>query len=345
MGASHHRGQTPFPNTHHAPRHVSIMLNSFTKSLLHSVALVLCSTIVSQAVEVQTIDFEPVDAARKRTVPVRVYISDNAKDCPVVLFSHGLGGARENGPYLGRYWAENGYCCVFMQHAGSDRDVWTKSAAGERKSKLLTAANFQNLKLRIQDVSFVIDQLEAWEQDATHKLHGKLNLKQIGLCGHSFGAVTTVACTGRQFPLGMNFKEPRIKAFFAMSPQTSDGISPDKAFGSIQAPFLAMTGTKDTSIVDSRLTPESRREVYEHMPPGDKYQLVFEDGTHRDFGEVPGGLRMVRQDSRFHPLIQKVSLQFWNAYLKDDKQAKKWLQSTEVKNENGMQVGDLWQWK
>ncbi len=263
----------------------------------------------------------------------------------MILFSHGLGGARENGPYLGRYWAENGYCCVFMQHAGSDRDVWAKSAAGERISKLMPAANFQNLKLRVQDVSYVIDQLERWDKEASHKLHGKMDLKKIGLCGHSFGAVTTVACTGRHFPLGLDLKEPRIKAFFAMSPQTSDGMSPDKAFGNVKVPFLAMTGTKDTSPVNPRLTPESRREVYEHMPAGDKYQLVFEDATHMDFGEIPGSLRVLKQDNRYHSVIQKVSLRFWDAYLKDDAQAKKWLQSDQVKSESGMQAGDVWQWK
>ncbi len=295
--------------------------------------------------EVQIFDLEPVDAKRKRTVPVRVYCDPAAKDLPIILFSHGLGGARENGPYLGRYWAENGYCCVFMQHAGSDREVWASGTISERITRLKAAASFQNLKARAEDVSFVIDQLETWNREPMHRLQGRLNLKQIGLCGHSFGAVTTVTCMGRQFPLGLNFKEPRVKAFFAMSPQTSDGMSAAKSFGQLQSPFLSMTGTKDASPINPALTPESRREVYENMPAGDKYQLVFDGATHMDFGEVPGSRRGAGRNPRFHPVIQKVSLQFWNAYLKNDQQAKQWLQSEQLRSQSEMLPSDVWQWK
>ena len=39
----------------------------------------------------------------------------------------------------------------------------------------------------------VLDQLEEWNKDSKHELHGRLDLKHIGMSGHSFGAVTTQA--------------------------------------------------------------------------------------------------------------------------------------------------------
>src|SRR6478735_4138978 len=77
-------------------------------------------------------DFAVTDDARHREIPVRVYLPEGKTAAPVVLFSHGLGGSRENSPYLGQHWAARGYAVVFMQHAGSDEKVWKTAPAAER---------------------------------------------------------------------------------------------------------------------------------------------------------------------------------------------------------------------
>ena len=69
-----------------------------------------------QPAGVTTSNFEPIDKARKREVPVKIYLKPSAKPQPVVLFSHGLGGSRDASPYLGKHWAEHGYIAVFVQH-------------------------------------------------------------------------------------------------------------------------------------------------------------------------------------------------------------------------------------
>ena len=45
--------------------------------------------------------FEPIDVKRSRAVPVKVHLGKSRAPQPVVLFSHGLGGSRENNAYLG----------------------------------------------------------------------------------------------------------------------------------------------------------------------------------------------------------------------------------------------------
>ena len=64
------------------------------------------------------------DSGRKRELPIRVYLPAETTASAVVLFSHGLGGSREGGTYLGNHWAARGYVCVFLQHPGSDTSVW-----------------------------------------------------------------------------------------------------------------------------------------------------------------------------------------------------------------------------
>ncbi|MDF1746382.1 MAG: hypothetical protein P1V19_21985, partial [Gimesia sp.] len=135
---------------------------------------------------VKHLDFEPRDTKRDRVVPVRVYLGEVKSAEPVVLFSHGLGGSRENNSYLGKHWAAAGYVCVFMQHAGSDREVWRAVKLSDRMAALKNAASGKSTLDRMQDVSFVIDQLEKWNQEKGHPLQGKMDLDHIGMSGHSF---------------------------------------------------------------------------------------------------------------------------------------------------------------
>ncbi|WP_298868986.1 dienelactone hydrolase [uncultured Gimesia sp.] len=293
---------------------------------------------------VKHLDFEPRDTERDRVVPVRVYFSKVKSPQPVVLFSHGLGGSRENNSYLGTYWAAAGYVCVFMQHAGSDREVWRAVKLSDRMSALKNAASGKSTLDRMQDVSFVIDQLEKWNQEKGHPLQGKMDLEHIGMSGHSFGAVTTLDVSGRKYPFGKSFAEERIDAFFAMSPQPGKGMSASRALGHITAPFLCMTGTKDDSPINKRVTPETRREVYTALPAGDKYELVFDGGHHFTFGDSKG-FRTRGRDPDHHPAIQKISLNFWDAYLRDDKSKRQWLQSKKPLTDCKLKATDVWLWK
>jgi len=73
--------------------------------------------------QVKVMDTQFSYGEQKRIVPLRIYAPTNEAAASVILFSHGLGGSREACKYLGNHWAGRGYVAVFMQHAGSDRDV------------------------------------------------------------------------------------------------------------------------------------------------------------------------------------------------------------------------------
>ena len=280
---------------------------------------------IEAAFQPNTVDLTVHDAKRKRDIPVRVYLPAATNAAPVVVFSHGLGGSRENNPYLGRHWAARGYVAVFMQHAGSDSAVWKDKPANERMDTLREAADGKNFMLRVQDVPAVLDQLAEWNAEVGQRLAGRLDLKRVGMSGHSFGAVTTQAVSGQTFLLGVkSFQDARIKAAVAFSPSAPRLGNADKAFGAVKIPWLLMTGTKDVAPVGN-IDVQSRLSVYPALPPGGKYELVLENAEHSAFGDRPLPKDKEARNPNHHRAVLALSTAFWDAYLRGDNLAKTWL--------------------
>jgi predicted dienelactone hydrolase len=72
-----------------------------------------------------------IDSDRSdRAVPWKLYVPEAATaPAPVVVWSHGLGGSRDGGEYLGRHLASHGYAAFHVQHAGSDIEVLLRGRA------------------------------------------------------------------------------------------------------------------------------------------------------------------------------------------------------------------------
>lgn len=283
------------------------------------------------------------DRARNREVPVRIYLpAKSAGPVPVVLFSHGLGGSREGSTFLGQHWSKRGYVAVFLQHPGSDESVWKNESLGGRRRALVQAANGEQLALRTGDVSAVLDQLERWNAEPGHQFHQRVDLKRVGMSGHSFGAVTTQNVSGQSNVLGRSSLEPRIRAAVVMSPGVPAIGNAERAFRSVKIPWLLLTGTHDDSPIGEQ-SPESRREVFPALPPGDKYELVLNQAEHSVFTDykLPGETK--GRNPSHHRAIEAISTAFWDAYLREDAAAKAWLQSDEVKSV--LDQADQWQRK
>jgi predicted dienelactone hydrolase len=290
----------------------------------------------------EQLELEFVDKKRDRKIPLRVYLPKQTEAAPVVLFSHGLGGNRNGSTFLGNHWAEQGYVTVVMQHPGSDESVWRDAPVRERMAAMSKAANGENLLLRIADVPAVIDQLTQWNKQQDHPLLGRLDLERLGMSGHSFGAVTTQAVSGQKAmgrPLGT---DPRIKAALVLSPSSPRAGQPASAFGSVKLPWMLMTGTDDLSPIGD-IDMESRLAVFPALPTGDKFELVLNGAQHSVFNDRDLMPRSQPNKPAHHKTILKLSTAFWDAYLRDDKSAKDWLQSDGP--QSVMDKKDRWQIK
>jgi predicted dienelactone hydrolase len=284
------------------------------------------------------------DTNRARAIPLLVYLPAEKSAVPVILFSHGLGGSRNGSAYLGEHWAARGYVAVFLQHPGSDTSVWQTQPLRKRMDAMRDAASAQNFMLRVKDVGAVLDRLEIWSQADNHELSGRLDLDHIGMSGHSFGAVTTQAVSGQSYLRGIaTFTDRRIQAAIAFSPSAPrQGGDPKQAFGDVKIPWMLMTGTKDTSFIGGA-DVQSRLSVFPALPAGGKYELVLDKAEHSAFTDRPLPGDREQRNPNHHRAILALSTAFWDAYLRDNSEAKAWLDGDGP--QRILEKGDRWQKK
>ena len=268
------------------------------------------------------------DEKRGRDIPIKIYLPrGGAKPYPVVIFSHGLGGSREAAVYLGDYWSQHGYLCVFVQHPGSDSAVWQPARGAGREAileRMKAAANGKNLVDRAQDIKFVLDELELLNEKDPH-LKKQIDLQRIALAGHSFGAGTTLAIAGQNFGRnGHGLEDRRVKAAIYLCPPVGAGKSaPVQTYGSIEIPGMLLTGTEDNSPI-SETKAEDRRIPFDGMKAPHQYLVNFAGADHSTFGG--GGFRAAKEsDEKFHEMIDQLTTEFLDATLKGDASAWQWL--------------------
>ncbi len=295
------------------------------------------------AFQAQALDLSFSDAARRRELPLRVYLPASTAPAPVVIFSHGLGGSREGSAFLGRHWAGRGYVAVFMQHPGSDTAVWQDQPPATRMRAMRVAGDAKNFMQRVKDVPALLDQLERWNRTDGHPLSGRLDLARVGMSGHSFGAVTTQAVSGEVFLSGRYAAtDPRIKAAIAFSPSSPRGGDAKKAFGKVAIPWLLMTGTRDVAPIGNT-DVASRLAVFPALPAGGKYELVLDGAEHSVFTDraLPG--ESGQRNPNHHRAILAISTAFWDAWLKQDGAARAWLDGDRPRSI--LEAADRWQRK
>jgi predicted dienelactone hydrolase len=293
----------------------------------------------------KTLELTVTEPKNKRTIPILLYLPHTTTPAPLILFSHGLGGSRYGGKYLGEYWSRHGYIVAHMQHIGSDNSLWEDKNKLMRYLSLKRAANKENFVNRIEDVHAVINQLLLWNKDKTHPLAGKINHEAIGMSGHSFGGATTQAVSGQTFPtIGQNYTDKRIKAALVLSPSIRGNLNLKDAFDNVSIPWLLMTGTEDDAPI-GKMSPKDRLKVYAGLPMGHAYQLVLFAAQHSAFGDIKTTLKRNEppKNPNHHKVILQLSTAFWDAYLKGDSQQMAWLKSNAPKKI--MEEKDTWEYK
>jgi predicted dienelactone hydrolase len=101
----------------------------------------------------------------------------------------------------------------------------------------------------------------------------------------------------------------------------------DKAFGTITIPVMHMTGTEDFLEIFPQTTAADRRIPFDQMSNAETCLVTFTDGDHFIFSgrERVAAPEKIAQDTAFQKLICTSTTAFWDAYLKGDAAAKKWL--------------------
>lgn len=268
------------------------------------------------------------DESRGRDVPVRIWHPVSGDALPIVIFSHGLGGARENYAHLGQHWASHGYAVVHVQHLGSDDAIWRDNSRPLEAAQR-AVGDIENLLNRPRDVSFALDELERRSRSESWPLRERLDLTRVAVAGHSFGAYTALCSAGRDLVIPLSgarvtFHDARIDCAIAMSPQGKDRERSNRSWERFATPVLHMTGTRDESPIRGDATPAERRIPFDTISKAEQYLLILEGAQHHAFGDSPTGRRGAR-DPAHEPLILSSSTAFLDAYLRGDARALAWL--------------------
>lgn len=273
-----------------------------------------------------------VDSIRgNRVVPLKSYYPVNHKlvGLPLILWSHGLGGSADGAAFLSRFLASHGYVVLHVQHLGSDSALW-EGKPGHPWDVIRAAHIPRSATLaRLMDIPFVLDNLADWLTEHP-EIAAHVDLKNVGMSGHSFGAMTTQVMLGQQFPdeqgILQDYSDPRFKCGIVYSPVPTFHLSgdlPDDVYTGINRPAFYMTGTDDSSPVEG-FGYERRLAVYEHAR-GEKLLMILKDGDHMVYNGSRGKLGQNVNRRRHETLIKIAALAYWDAKLKGDAAAWEWL--------------------
>ncbi len=272
------------------------------------------------------------DPKRNKDLHVRVFYPVAAGKYPLIVFSHGAGGSQNCCDSLTRHWATYGYVTLQPTH---DDSVAERRSSGDQavnfpaavRAALTTPAVWES---RTQDISFLLDSLPELQKRVAG-LGNKIDTSRIGVAGHSMGAYTAEAVGGALVDLparaNTSLADPRARAVLCLSPQGPGqfGLSAH-SFDKMAAPFMGITGSLDS--IGPLANAAWHKVPFERSPAGDKFEVFIQGANHMSF--ISDGAPVGGGSSRAAAILgytNSASLAFWDAYLKDDSAAKKFLQS------------------
>lgn len=289
------------------------------------------------------------DEQRQKDLPVSAYFPKGQASTPlpadgklpVIVFSHGAGGAGDAGLPLVKHWASHGYVVLCPTHADSIKlrlqrgENVSGGAAGIIRRAISQEEDWAN---RPRDISFLLDSLDTLETKVP-ALKGKLDRDRIGIGGHSFGAFTAQAVGGATLKLAgkdepQSFADPRAKAILQLSGQGRDQMGlHERSWDTMRLAMMCVTGSLDRGAKGQ--PPEWRREPFALSPTGDKY-FIFIQGAHHGsftgrFAEGGRRLRLFRaaggDQETILDWVKAATTAFWDAYLQGHAAARQFLHS------------------
>ncbi|MEW5977624.1 MAG: dienelactone hydrolase family protein [Acidobacteriota bacterium] len=224
--------------------------------------------------------------------------SGSGRPLPLVIFSHGFHGNRNQSTFLTQALARAGYLVIAPNH----KDAITQGGGMAGRPEL----PFQNpgewsdttFQDRARDIESLLSALKADERFSAH-----IDWSRVGLAGHSLGGYTVLGLAGA-WP---SWRLPEVKAVLALSPYANPYVHHGDLAG-LRRPVMYQTGTLDIGVAPFL----SKAGGAYDQTGAPAYLVVFQGAGHLAWTDL---------NSRFQAIITDYSLAFLNRYLKGDPQA------------------------
>lgn len=235
---------------------------------------------------------------------------------PLIVFSHGNGGARYGYTFWADHMASHGYIVVAPDHTGNSfiTIVDGKIVRYDGNNRQYAGEN------RPIDVSFLITEMGRLNAGADSRFAGRVDMDRVGAAGMSFGGFTTIHVINT---------DDRIKAALAMAPVWRERTN-------YTTPIMMMIGTEDKTI--GVRGNDNNRKYYEESK-GPRYLVEIKDAGHftftdvfqiqKNFGDGIGtGVRITKEGEpvtflsmeKSYDIINSYSVAFFGLHLKEEKE-------------------------
>jgi predicted dienelactone hydrolase len=224
--------------------------------------------------------------------------SSPAGSVPLVIFSHGFHGNRNQSTFLMKALAQASYLVIAPNH----KDATTKSGGTAGRPELPFQDpgewNDTTYRDRAQDIQSLLSALKASE-----RFSKRIDWSRVALAGHSLGGYTVLGLAGA-WP---SWKVPEVKAVLALSPYANPYVHHGD-LAHMAGPVMYQSGTADMGVA-----PFLHRAggVYDKTS-SPAYLIEFQGAGHLAWTDV---------NPKFQTSITDYSLAFLNRHVKGDKGA------------------------
>jgi len=268
------------------------------------------------------------DTRENRGVKYKIYYPEVTPDTPlpIIIWSHGLGGTQDGAGFIARFLAAHGYIHVNIGHEGTNDSLWRGKPGHPwdniRKAKI----PWEDVKNRYLDVPFAINMLKDGQVDAPLNF----DFSNVGMSGHSFGALTTQIMagqlTGKPEPEDLSLDIFKCALAYSPVPNIRIPLPASEVYSPIKIPMMHMSGSEDHSPLDGNIQL-GRDEIFNYAGQNGAMQasIILDKADHMVFNGSRGQLADYDGMDLNKDQIKILALAWFDYFLKSDTKSGQWM--------------------
>ena len=251
-------------------------------------------------------------------------VADATMSWPVVFLSPGSGMVPALYTTFSEDLASHGFVVVGIDHPYDDRSVLLSDGRVVKQAKQppggeeLLRFERERVVVRTEDLSFALDQLSRIQDgELADPLRGHLDLRRVGVLGHSVGGMTAAEFCQRDTRVRACGNLDGVVAAMPAYVAPANGI--DRPFLFMQKPFPAVRGETKEAAEQRVNTLRARADtVFAGVRGGRSYRVTITGATHESFSDLEVLMKDAPRHQQLLALVRDYVRAFFDRNLKGD---------------------------